>query len=394
MTDWRKYILSILSMVCLTPAICFSAENDDVPAYVPLRSWEIEQLVRPVALYPDLLLQNIFAAATFPDQIVDASLFIKSAKDAPLIKDQAWDQSVKIIAAYPGVLRMMSDGLQWTINIGKAVVHQHEEVSRAVQNIRKKAVDSGTLKTSDEQKVSTQTLESGQNVILVEPANPEVVYVPDSSSTSSWTDSPLVPLATFGVGMALGAAISDDHDDVYYGGWGGPAYWYDDDHFDKWADNRRAVWEDVNARKWDRQEFRQDMYSQGKLSPRTGETVGGSQERPQLESFEQQNRQQAQKQFQQKKSAASSQVNQQKQSARQQAGGSVFGGESDARTASFRSGSGGAFENYGSRNSISAMSSRGSGSRALAGGSFQGRPAGGGGMRAGGARGGGGRGRR
>lgn len=149
---------------------------------------ELEQLLAPIALYPDALLAQVLMASTYPLEVVAAERWVKAnpgmqgkaLEDA--LQQQTWDGSVKSLAAMPQVLTMMSEKIDWTQKLGDAFLAQQKEVFAAAQALRKKALDQGTLKSSNEQKVSTETVE-GTTIIKVEPANPQVVYVPAYNPT-------------------------------------------------------------------------------------------------------------------------------------------------------------------------------------------------------------------
>ena len=224
---------------------------------------EIEKLVIPIALYPDLLLQQVLAASTFPEQILDAALFNEQSKDPKTISTQPWDESVKAIANYPSLITKMAGEIDWTLNLASAFVNQNVELRDVIQDLRAKAKKAGNLKSSTEQHVSVEESPSGNTVIIIEQAQPDVVYVPAQttsivyqepvSTTSAW-----VPLASFGVGMALGYAMGDDDDDHYYGGYYGPGFWNRSDSVDNWVDYRNDRWNDAYDFANDRQDFRQD----------------------------------------------------------------------------------------------------------------------------------------
>lgn len=239
---------------------------------------EIEELVAPIALYPDPLLGLMLPAAVFPDQIIDAALLIKSQSDADLIAKQTWDASVKGVATYPGILKMMYEKLDWTTKLGVAFVEQSNELRDSIQGLRLKAEEVGNLKSSPEQQVSTKEV-NGQSIVIIEPTQPQIVYVPQYNTEVVYREPApassnyLAPLATFGLGMALGAAMSDDDDDVYvYGGYPGRVAWYNNDDVDDWVDKRqdgiRDAQEHRQAMSKDRTEFRQDRIESGQtLSP-------------------------------------------------------------------------------------------------------------------------------
>jgi hypothetical protein len=129
---------------------------------------ELDSLVAPIALYPDGLITQIFMAARFPDQVVAASNLPKDAQP-----DQSWDPNVKALLAFPEVLTRMAESPQWTRDLGLAFANQEPHVLDTVQSLRKRAQTTGSLQSNDQQTVTQQG-----NAIVVEPRNPEVVYVP------------------------------------------------------------------------------------------------------------------------------------------------------------------------------------------------------------------------
>jgi len=225
---------------------------------------ELEKLVRPIALYPDLLLQQVLAASTFPEQILDAALYQERGNDPQGIKLQPWDESVKGVANYPSILVQLASDLDWTMSLGSAFINQHGDLRAAIQRLRARAKTLGNLKDSEQQHLIVDTSAGGTQVIRIESADPEVVYVPTTttvyeqpaSSASVWA-----PLASFGVGLALGYALGDDDDEEHYyysGGFYGPTFWYSDDAFDDWVDYRHDRWNDAYDFANDRQDWRQD----------------------------------------------------------------------------------------------------------------------------------------
>jgi len=144
---------------------------------------QIEQLVAPIALYPDALVAQVLMASTYPLEVVQAARWSKAnpkvtgkaLEDA--MQKQPWDPSVKSLAATPQVLAMMNEKLDWTQKLGDAFLASEKDVLDGVQRLRKKALDAGNLKSGSEQKVTTDQ-ENNTTVIKIEPANPEVVYVP------------------------------------------------------------------------------------------------------------------------------------------------------------------------------------------------------------------------
>jgi len=152
-------------------------------ASAPLGNEQIEQLVAPIALYPDALVAQILMASTYPLEVVQAARW---SKDNPKVtgkaledamQKQPWDPSVKSLTATPQVLAMMNEKLDWTQKLGDAFLANQKDMLDGVQRLRKKALDAGNLKTGKEQKVTTEQ-EGNITIIKIEPANPEVVYVP------------------------------------------------------------------------------------------------------------------------------------------------------------------------------------------------------------------------
>ena len=149
----------------------------------PLKPEELEQLAAPVALYPDPLLAQVLMAATYPLEVVTADRWLTENKNLKPeeLKAQAekkgWDKSVVALVATPEVLKMMSEKLDWTQQIGDALLAQQADLMDAVQRLRSKAKAQNKLETTKQQIVSTKQ-EQGKELIVIEPAEPETIYVP------------------------------------------------------------------------------------------------------------------------------------------------------------------------------------------------------------------------
>src|SRR5438046_8537765 len=152
---------------------------------------QLDSLVAPIALYPDPMLAQTLAASTYPLELIQLQQWL--AKN-PGLKDQAladavmkqpWDPSIQALAALPEVVKRLADDIQWTTDLGNAFLAQQADVMDAVQSLRKKAQDKGTLKPSEQQKVETRVVES-KSVIVIEQANPQVVYVPTYNPVVVW----------------------------------------------------------------------------------------------------------------------------------------------------------------------------------------------------------------
>ena len=152
---------------------------------------QLDSLLAPLALYPDPILAQVLAASTYPLEIVQLQQWLERN---PTLKDKAladaamkqpWDPSVQALAGMPDVVKRLADDIQWTADLGNAFLAQQSDVMDAVQRMRKKAVDKGTLKSTEEVKVQTQVVETKQ-VIVIEQSNPQVVYVPSYNPVVVW----------------------------------------------------------------------------------------------------------------------------------------------------------------------------------------------------------------
>src|SRR5271165_1990848 len=191
---------------------------------------QIDELVSPIALYPDALVAQIVAASTYPDQVVAANSWMQAhaqlnaAELAKQVDGQSWDPSVKALTQFPSVLSNMATNLSWTSALGDAAYNQQADVMASVQRLRAQAKAAGNLKTTPQQTVTTEN-QGGQQVIVVQPANPQVVYVPTYNPTVIY-GTPYYPpgystgalvatsIISFGAGLAIGAALSGGY------GWG------------------------------------------------------------------------------------------------------------------------------------------------------------------------------
>jgi hypothetical protein len=141
---------------------------------------ELDQLVAPIALYPDSLVAQVLAASTFPEEIVEADRWMQDHRNlkgqqlADGVNQQPWDNSVKALTAFPSVLANMDKNLSWTSSLGDAYVNDQAGVMNAIQAMRQRAQASGNLRTTPQEQVVT----SGPNIV-VQPVNPQVVYVPE-----------------------------------------------------------------------------------------------------------------------------------------------------------------------------------------------------------------------
>ena len=231
--NFIKQSLSLLLSWCLlltTAPGAFADQTDQTTAPSPVVTAQpspaqLQQLVAPIALYPDALVAQILAAATYPDQIVEADRWLQQHTDlkgeqlGQEVDKQPWDPSVKALTEFPSVLANMDKNLSWTSSLGDAYVNQQQEVMNAVQVMRDRAEKAGNLKSTSQEKVTQQ----GQTIV-VEPTDPEVVYVPEYDPWLAygepigiwpgWYSYPGLFLAGPGIAFGFGFGIG------YFGGFG------------------------------------------------------------------------------------------------------------------------------------------------------------------------------
>ncbi len=152
---------------------------------------QLDNLVAPIALYPDSLLSEILAASTYPLEIVDAEQWLQQNRNlAPAqrmdaAKQQSWDPSVQALAAFPDVLDILGRDIRWTTDLGNAFLAQQADVMNAIQSMRARAQQSGRLQTTPQQTVTTET-QDGQSAIQIAPADPQTIYPPVYDPYAVW----------------------------------------------------------------------------------------------------------------------------------------------------------------------------------------------------------------
>jgi len=193
-----------------------------------LSAQQLDDLVAPIALYPDPLLSEVLAASTYPMEVAEAEQWLqdhrqwKPSKLMDQAKKQNWDPSVQGLVAFPKVLARMTQDMGWTTPLGNAFLAQQADVMKAVQRMRAQAEARGTLRSTPQEQVTTEN-QNGQSAIAIEPANPDVWYVPDYNPAYVWGPAAYgmyPPL--FYPGIDIGFGWGDGIDlGLYFGGWGG-----------------------------------------------------------------------------------------------------------------------------------------------------------------------------
>ena len=211
-------------------------QGGQAPAYAQQSPEQLQRLVAPIALYPDSLVAQILAASTFPDEVVEADRWVQAHPDlkgealGKEVDEQAWDPSVKALTAFPSVLGNMDKNLSWTSSLGDSYYNQQQDVTDAVQVMRRKAQGAGNLKSTPQQTVSAQGSDidiqpTDHDVVYVPAYNPWGVYGYPVAAWPGWYPYPGIwfggPYLNFGLGFGIG----------WFGGFGwGWGHWGFDWH--------------------------------------------------------------------------------------------------------------------------------------------------------------------
>lgn len=272
---------------------------------------EVDGLTAPVALYPDQLLAQMLMAAGTPVRVGDLDKWLKTKppfkgtalQDAA--KQQGFEPPLVALVLFPQVVDFMTVNLDWTTEMGQAFAADRNAVLDSVQRLRADALKKGTLKSTEQQSISLKTVETGQQIIVIEPANPQVVYVPQYNTQTVYTTAPTTTTVVvkeeshdnsaavaagvigFTAGIVIGAAMDNDY---YYGpyGWHGSPYMYGggwDDYYDDRQDAREEYYEH-------REDAREDFYEnrENMAENRTGRAENAREQQGQRSSTAQQQR--------------------------------------------------------------------------------------------------------
>ena len=205
-----------------------SALPAGAPPGAPTSPQQLDDLVAPIALYPDPLIAEVLAASTYPMEIAEAEQWArdhpkwKPSKLMDEAKKQNWDPSIQGLVAFPDVLARLTQDMGWTTQLGNAFLAQQAEVMQAVQRMRTEAQAKGTLHSTPQETVTTQN-QNGQSVIDIEPGNPDEWYVPNYNPAYVWGPPAwgvYPPLFYPGIGVGLGWFPGIDIG-LWFDGWGG-----------------------------------------------------------------------------------------------------------------------------------------------------------------------------
>jgi hypothetical protein len=265
-----KRFAAISFLVVLTSSVTPGAQS--------MKPDELDRLLAPIALYPDALLAQMLMSAQNPGKVAALAEWLasNSGLSGSELQDAAtksgFEPNLVALVLFPSVVQYMAEQVDWTTRLGKAFTADRSAVFSSIQRLRAQARDAGKLKTNAQQEVETRTTSSGEQVIVIEPTNPQVVYVPQYNPQTVYTQptsttvvvesdnsdaAVAAGLIGFTAGIAMGAAMDNDH---YYGpyGWHGGGYMYNDawdDYYDAredaredWYDNREDLAEERGER--------------------------------------------------------------------------------------------------------------------------------------------------
>jgi hypothetical protein len=208
-----KFLLKIVVLVCvLNSAVICSRAQDTSPALVspvqPMADSQLDQLLGPIALYPDPLIAEILPAASLPSQIVLADRYVSGGGDPDQIAQQSWDASLQALAHYPDVLKWLDENLAWTAAVGQAYLSQPDAVMDSIQRLRAEAANLGNLQSNPEQQV---IYEDGDN-IEIDPADPQQIYAPAYDPDQVYEDPAISVPINFGDPCPVGSWLTGDFD--------------------------------------------------------------------------------------------------------------------------------------------------------------------------------------
>ena len=280
-----------IQTIALAVVVLVACGSPAGPQTAPTPTGTLDQLLAPIALYPDSLLAQMLMSATDPAKVTELDKWLKS--NAKLKGTQLQDAAVKAgfeasfvaLVLFPQVVTYMAEQIAWTRVLGQAFTSDRAAVFASIQKLRKQAQSVGSLKSTPQQEVETKTTAAGEQVIVIEPTNPQIVYVPQYNTEVVYTQAPTTTtvivqeddddatqaiaagLIGFTAGIAIGASM-DNH--YYYGPYGmhGGGYMYNDawdDYYDAredaredWMDHREDLVEERSDRLEDRGDVRSD----------------------------------------------------------------------------------------------------------------------------------------
>jgi uncharacterized membrane protein YgcG len=373
----------MVCMACGSPQ--GQAQAQGQAAQVPTAA--LDQMLAPIALYPDPLLAQMLMSATNSATVTELETWMKSNSKlkGTQLQDAAvkagFDASYVALVVFPQVVTYMAQNIAWTQSLGAWFTTNRNAVFESIQRLRQQAQNVGTLKSSPQQQVETKTTEAGQQVIVIEPTNPQVVYVPQYNPQVVYTQPPTTTVVVqeddddaeiavaagligFTAGIAIGAAMDNNY---YYGpyGWHGGGYMYAD-AWDDYYDHREDAREDYIDHREDLAEERTDR-RENTQEQRTERQENRQENRPEATDAQRQQAQQRAQERQTQRTQTQGASTQSASTQRSRTGSTEARGySSGAATQASSQRSSDAFSGYSSGSSQRASSSRGQSSRSSA----------------------------
>jgi len=242
MKDRSSIVRQVVGIFCAALLLQFSAGAPLVAQQQPplqqLSADQLDNLVAPIALYPDALLSQVLVAATYPLELVEAGQWLQQNQNlqgtqrVDAARQQNWDPSIQALVVFPDVIDRLNSNIRWTTDLGNAFLAQQADVMNAVQRMRAEARAAGKLNSNTQETIATDT-QGGQTAIEIQPANPEVMYVPTYNPEDIWGPPdygyypPLYyPDAGFGFGYGPGIYLGGFFGGLGWGGWGWGPNWF------------------------------------------------------------------------------------------------------------------------------------------------------------------------
>jgi hypothetical protein len=239
------YSVTLIACTAAWAADPVAAQPAPPPSAPPRYSAaELEKLAAPIALHPDPLIAILLPASVYPLEIVQAARFIRDTNNIPQVDDQSWDENVKALARFPELLQKMNDDLTWTMDLGQAFLDQQTELMDTIQALRAKANSAGVLQTTPQQiivvtntvierTVEQQIVYVTNTIVQIQPANPQVIYIPTYPPSIYYYYPPPVyvgppPALVFAAGITVGFIIANNcnwHSGGIYVGHHGAVVW-------------------------------------------------------------------------------------------------------------------------------------------------------------------------
>ena len=382
----RLIAATVAFFVACGPAREVIAAGAQAAQSTPLPTGTLDELLAPIALYPDSLLAQMLMSATDAPKITELNTWLKAnpTLKGTALQDAAvkagFDASFVALTLFPQVVARMADQIAWTRALGQAFTSDKSAVFASIQKLRLQAKKVGTLKSSPQQEVQTKTTSTGEEVIVIEPTNPQIVYVPQYNTEVVYTQAPTTVLVVeedddaaeavaagligFTAGIVIGAAIDNSY---YYGPYGfhGGGYMYND-AWDDYYDNREDAREDWQDHREDLADERGDR-AENRSEQRTDRAGSTQEQRTDRQETRQENRpEQAQRTTPSERAATQSTTSQAQRTERTgsaEARGYGDGSKTQAAKPAQRSGGSDAFSGYSNGKSQRSSSARGQQSR-------------------------------